>query len=198
MNAVRPAPRIRVVLLERDGILVEDVPDNADPGRVAPAAGARETLALLRAHGVRTGVVTRQPGVARGTLSQADLRRVDERIEDLLGPFHVRAVCPHAPEDDCHCRAPRPGLLLWAAGRVCTPPERIAVIGADGDTVEAARRAGAHGILVPTPATRPRETAAAAHVAPDLLTAARGLLTGPPTQHVLADERAITEAYRTA
>ncbi|MFF8974768.1 D-glycero-alpha-D-manno-heptose-1,7-bisphosphate 7-phosphatase [Streptomyces sp. NPDC014995] len=190
--------RVRVVLLDRDGVLVEDVPDNADPGRVRPAPGAREALALLRARGVRTGVLTHQPGVARGLLSQADLRRVDERIDDLLGPFDVWAVCPHDPDDGCHCRAPAPGLVLWAAGRVCTPPGRIAVVGATGNTVEAARRAGAHGILVPTPATRPQETAAAEHVATDLLTAVRGLLAGPPRQHVLADERAITAAYRSA
>ncbi|MFI6037242.1 D-glycero-alpha-D-manno-heptose-1,7-bisphosphate 7-phosphatase [Streptomyces sp. NPDC051315] len=190
--------RVRVVLLDRDGVLVEDVPHNADPGRVRPAPGAREALALLRARGVRTGVITHQPGVARGLLSQADLRRVDERIDGLLGPFDVWAVCPHDPDDGCHCHPPLPQLVLWAAGRVCTPPERIAVIGATGNTVEAASRAGAHGILVPAPATRPQETAAAEHVAPDLLTAVRGVLTGPPTQHVLADERAITAAFRSA
>jgi histidinol-phosphate phosphatase family protein len=188
--------RVRVVLLDRDGTLVEDVPHNADPDRVRPVPGAGEALGLLRAHGVRTGVVTHQPGVARGLLSQADLRRVDERIDDLLGPFDVWAVCPHGPDDGCHCRAPQPGLVLWAAGRVCTPPERIAVIAATGDTVESARRAGAHGILVPTTGARPEETAAAEHVAPDLLTAVRAVLTGPPRQHVLADESAITAAYR--
>ncbi|CAM5518744.1 D-glycero-alpha-D-manno-heptose-1,7-bisphosphate 7-phosphatase [Streptomyces aurantiogriseus] len=187
---------VRLVLLDRDGTLVEDVPDNADPDRVRPLPGAREALALLRAHGLRTGVVTRQPGVARGLLSQADLRRVDERIDDLLGPFDVWAVCRHAPDDGCHCRAPRPGLVLWAAGRVCTPPERIAVIAATGDTAEAAHRAGAHGILLPTPGTRTEETAAADHMAPDLLTAVRGLLTGGPRQRVLADERAIATAFR--
>ncbi|WP_425244977.1 D-glycero-alpha-D-manno-heptose-1,7-bisphosphate 7-phosphatase [Streptomyces sp. NEAU-NA10] len=187
---------VRLVLLDRDGALVEDVPDNADPDRVRPLPGAREALGLLRAHGLHTGVVTRQPGVARGLLSQADLRRVDERIDDLLGPFDVWAVCPHDPDGDCHCRAPRPGLVLWAAGRVCTPPERIAVIAATADTAEAAHRAGAHGILLPTPGTRPEETAAADHVAPDLLTAVRGLLTGGPTQRVLADEREIAAAFR--
>ncbi|MFF3848970.1 HAD-IIIA family hydrolase [Streptomyces sp. NPDC002328] len=185
---------VRLVLVEQDGVLVEDV-----PGRVRPVPGAREALALLRSRRVRVGVLGRRPGVARGELSRADVRRVDGRIDELLGPFDVRAVCPHAPEDDCHCRAPRPGLLLWAAGRVCTPPERIAVVAATADTVEAARRAGAHGVLVPAPDARPEETAGAEHLAPDLLTAVRGLvLSGPPQQHVLADERAITAAYRPA
>ncbi|GEC03961.1 hypothetical protein SSP24_16160 [Streptomyces spinoverrucosus] len=50
--------RIRAVLLDRDGILVEDVPGNADPDRVRPVAGVYEALALLRFHGVRTGFLT--------------------------------------------------------------------------------------------------------------------------------------------
>ncbi|MEU0672769.1 HAD hydrolase-like protein [Streptomyces sp. NPDC006172] len=190
---------VRVVLVDQDGILVEGA-DGGDPDRVRPVPGAREALGLLRSRGVRTGVLTRRPDDARGRPTEADRRRVDERIDELLGPFDVRAVRPSTSEgddgDDGGGRT-APGPLLWAAGRLCTPPERIAVVGASRDSVEAARRAGAHGILVPGPGVRPEETADALHVAPDLLTAVRGLLlSGPPKQHVLVDERAITAAYR--
>ncbi|GAA3293849.1 hypothetical protein [Streptomyces cinereospinus] len=88
--------RIRVVLLDRDGVLVEDVPDNADPDRVRPVAGAREALALLRAHDVRTGFLTRQPGVAGGRLTEADVRRVDARVEDSSAPSTC-AGCARTP-----------------------------------------------------------------------------------------------------
>ncbi|WP_037681774.1 HAD-IIIA family hydrolase [Streptomyces griseus] len=188
--------RVRAVLFDRDGTLVEDVPDNADPQRVRPTDGAREALELLRHQGLATGFLTHQPGVARGTLTEADVRRVDARVDELLGPFDVRGVCPHGPDDGCHCRSPEPGLLLWAAGRVCTGPEGTVVISGRVSDVEAARRAGAHGVLVPTPHTPPEETAAAEHVAPDLLTAVRAvLLTGPPRGHVIADERPLEAAY---
>ncbi|WP_143668388.1 HAD-IIIA family hydrolase, partial [Streptomyces carpinensis] len=60
------------------------------------------------------------------------------------------AVCPHGPDDGCRCRKPEPGMILWAAGRICTAPADIVVIGDIGADMEAARRAGAHGILVPT------------------------------------------------
>ncbi|MFJ9737697.1 HAD hydrolase-like protein [Streptomyces sp. NPDC101166] len=185
---------VRVVLVDQDGILVEGG-DGGDPDQVRPVPGAREALGLLRSRGVRTGVLTRRRGGALGGPSEADRRRVDERIDELLGPFDVRAVRPDAMEPDDGRR--ESGPVLWAAGRLCTPPERIAVVGASGDSVEAARRAGAHGILVPGPGVRPEETAGARHVAPDLLTAVRGLLlSGPPRQHVLVDERAIVAAYR--
>ncbi|MFI9612338.1 D-glycero-alpha-D-manno-heptose-1,7-bisphosphate 7-phosphatase [Streptomyces sp. NPDC052023] len=168
--------RIRAVLLDRDGVLVEDAPGNADPGRVRPADGAHEALALLRLHGIRTGLLTFQPGIADGLLTEADVRRVDARVEELLGPFDVRGVCPHAPADGCHCRPPEPGLILWAAGRICTAPTDCAVIGDTGAHVEAARRAGARGMLVATARTRPQETAGDA--APDLRKAVRSLVSG--------------------
>ncbi|MFI6855016.1 D-glycero-alpha-D-manno-heptose-1,7-bisphosphate 7-phosphatase [Streptomyces sp. NPDC050416] len=189
---------VKAVLFDRDGTLVHDVPYNADPDRVRPVDGAREALALLRARGIRTGVVTNQSGVARGLLTEADVRRVNHRVDELLGPFEVFAVCPHGPDDGCHCRKPQPGMVLWAAGRICTNPADLVVIGDIGADVEAARRAGAHGILVPTAQTRPEETSDADHVAPDLLTAVRAVLDGPPKGRVLADERPIQEAYTAA
>ncbi|MGW7276879.1 D-glycero-alpha-D-manno-heptose-1,7-bisphosphate 7-phosphatase [Streptomyces sp. NPDC054844] len=188
---------VRAVLFDRDGTLVHDVPYNGDPERVRPVEGAREAVALLRAHDIRTGVVTNQSGVARGLISDADVRHVNRRIDDLVGPFDVWAICPHGPDDGCHCRKPQPGLVLWAAGRICTAPADCVVIGDIGADTEAAERAGAHGILVPNAQTRPEETAAAAHVAPDLLNAVRAVLAGPPKGRILADERPVGAALRT-
>ncbi|MFF9485126.1 HAD-IIIA family hydrolase [Streptomyces sp. NPDC014676] len=171
---------VKAVLFDRDGTLVHDVPYNADPGRVRPVDGAREALDALRARGIRTGVVTNQSGIARGLLTEADARRVNRRVEELLGPFDVWAVCPHGPDDGCPCRKPRPGMILRAAGRLRTDPADCVVIGDIGADVEAAHRAGAHALLVPTPQTRPEETSAAPHVAPDLMTAVHLLLSTPP------------------
>ncbi|MFE2048515.1 D-glycero-alpha-D-manno-heptose-1,7-bisphosphate 7-phosphatase [Streptomyces sp. NPDC059459] len=170
---------VQAVLFDRDGTLVHDVPYNGDPERVRPVDGAREAVALLRAHGIRVGVVTNQSGVARGLISETDVRHVNRRIDDLVGPFDVWAICPHGPDDGCRCRKPRPGLVLHAADRLRAAPADCVVIGDIGADTEAAARAGAHGILVPNARTRPEETAAAPHVAPDLLTAVRALLDAP-------------------
>ncbi len=147
---------VQAVLFDRDGTLVHDVPYNGDPDLVRPVDGAREAVALLREHGIRVGVVTNQSGVARGLLTDTDVRRVNRRIDELVGPFDVWAVCPHGPDDGCHCRKPRPGMILWAAGRVCAAPADCVVIGDIGADMEAAEHAGAHGILVPNDRTRPR------------------------------------------
>lgn len=169
-QAARPRPPL-AVLFDRDGTLVEDVPYNGDPDLVQPRTGARAALDRLRSRSVPIGVVSNQSGVARGLLTQSQVTAVNRRVEDLLGPVATWAVCPHAPEDGCECRKPKPGLVLEAAARLGVAPDRCVLVGDIGADVEAARAAGARGILVPTPATLPEEVAAAAEVVPDLETA---------------------------
>jgi histidinol-phosphate phosphatase family protein len=159
------------VLFDRDGTLVEDVPYNGDPDLVRPRAGAEAALDLLRRRSVPIAVVSNQSGVARGLITEAQVQAVNRRVEDLLGPMGAWLVCPHGPDDGCGCRKPKPGLVLEAAARLGVPPDRCVLVGDIGADVEAARAAGARGILVPTAATLPEEVAAAAEVAPDLETA---------------------------
>jgi HAD superfamily hydrolase (TIGR01662 family) len=164
------------VLLDRDGTLVVDVPYNGDPARVEPVPGAREALDRLRDAGVRVGVVSNQSGVARGLVTRDAVDAVNERVEELLGPLGPWAVCLHGPGDGCGCRKPAPGLVLRAAEELGVDPRRCAVVGDIGADVEAARAAGARGVLVPTSATRPEEVRAAPEVAPTLAAAVDLLL----------------------
>ncbi|MFP8908229.1 D-glycero-alpha-D-manno-heptose-1,7-bisphosphate 7-phosphatase [Streptomyces atacamensis] len=180
---------VRAVLLDRDGTLVEDVPYNGDPALVRPMPGAAEAMALLRSRGVPAAVVTNQSGIARGLIGWDDMGRVHARIDELLGPFHAWAVCPHGPDDGCACRKPAPALVLDAARRLGAAPAECVVIGDIGSDVDAARAAGARGILVPTPVTLPEEVREAPAVAPDLLTAVRAALDGPWPRPAGADGR---------
>jgi NAD(P)-dependent dehydrogenase (short-subunit alcohol dehydrogenase family) len=86
-------------------------------------------------------------------------------------------VCPHGPDDGCGCRKPAPGLVLAAAAALGVDPSECVVIGDIGSDIEAARSAGARGILVPTDVTRPEEVADAPEVA-ESLEAAVDLLVG--------------------
>ena len=156
------------VLFDRDGTLIVDVPYNGDPSRVEPVPGARAALDRLRAAGLRLGVVTNQSGLARGLFTEADLAAVHARMSELLGPFDAWQVCPHDDAAGCRCRKPAPGLVLDAAAALGTTPERCVVVGDIGRDMSAAVAAGAAGILVPTPVTRPAEVAAAPAGAADL------------------------------
>jgi D-glycero-D-manno-heptose 1,7-bisphosphate phosphatase len=164
------------VLFDRDGTLVTDVPYNGDPARVEPMPTAREAVDAVRARGVPVGVVSNQSGVARGLLTYRQVEAVRRRVEELLGPFDVWAVCPHGPGDGCGCRKPAPDLVVAACARLGVPAERSVVIGDIGADVAAARAAGARGVLVPTPVTLPEEIEAAETTACDLLAAVRLVL----------------------
>ena len=168
------------VLFDRDGTLVVDVPYNGDPARVRPMPTARSAVEAVRAMGIPVGVVSNQSGLARGLLTRTQVEAVRQRVEELIGPFSVWAICPHGPGDGCGCRKPAPGLVLAACERLGVPAGRTAVIGDIGADVAAARSAGARGVLVPTPVTRAAEIEAADTVAPDLLTAVRLVLSPGP------------------
>jgi HAD superfamily hydrolase (TIGR01662 family) len=167
-----------LVLFDRDGTLIEDLPYNGDPDRVRAIPGAADALASLRTAGIRVGVITNQSGVGRGLITEDDARRVNDRTAQLLGPFDVVAMCCHTPENRCECRKPQPGLVHRACEVVRIPPNRTAVIGDIESDVEAAERAGALGVLVPNERTDAREVDRARRRAGDLAAAVRMLLDG--------------------
>jgi HAD superfamily hydrolase (TIGR01662 family) len=167
-----------LVLFDRDGTLVHDVPYNGDPAEVRPVDGAREALDALRARGVRIGLVSNQSGVGRGMLTMQQVEAVNARVAELLGPFDTVQVCPHAPEDGCDCRKPAPGMVKAACAELDVDPARCVVVGDIGADVGAAEAAGAVGILVPTMVTLPVEVSAAAHRAATLTDAVDDVLAG--------------------
>ncbi|MCU1516339.1 MAG: histidinol-phosphate phosphatase family protein, partial [Pseudarthrobacter sp.] len=133
-------------------------------------------LDSIRRRGLATGVVSNQSGLGRGLLDRAQVDRVNARVKQLLGPFDVWEVCPHLAEDGCACRKPAPGMVHSACRKLGMDASEVALIGDIGSDVEAAEAAGAVGVLVPTPVTRPDEVARSRLVAPDLAGAVRLLL----------------------
>jgi HAD superfamily hydrolase (TIGR01662 family) len=142
-----PGPA-KAVLFDRDGTLVRDVPYNGDPDKVDPMPGAVEAVRLARQAGLRTGVVSNQSGIARGLITEDQVEHVNQRVEELLGPFGTWQVCPHT--GGCACRKPAPGLVVEAAKALGVRPEECVLIGDIGSDVAAARAAGARSVLVPT------------------------------------------------
>src|SRR3954462_8012656 len=167
-----------LVLFDRDGTLVHDFPYNGDPNWVRPVDGAKEALDLLRARGVRVGVVSNQSGVPRGLITAEQVDACMDRLAELLGPFDTVQVCPPGPDDGSTCRQPAPGMVKAACAELDVDPARCVGIGDIGADVEAAAAAGAVGILVPTPVTRRAEVAAAAHRADTLPAAVDDVLAG--------------------
>lgn len=163
--------RPSAVLFDRDGTLIG--------ARAQPVPGAHAALARLRAADIPLGVVTNQPGVAKGLLSADEMDRVNARVEELLGPFDAWAICVHDESDGCICRWPAPGLVVRAAAFLDLSPRDCLLVGDAGDDMAAARAVGCRGILVPSPRTCRADLDAAGEVAHDLADVADRVLNEP-------------------
>jgi HAD superfamily hydrolase (TIGR01662 family) len=173
-------PPVRAVLFDRDGTLVHDVPHNGDPALVRPVDTAAKAVRRAREAGLAVGVVTNQPALADGRLRRDQVQAVNGAVDAAVGPFDTWQVCPHGPGEGCRCRKPRAGLVLDAARELGVAPYECGVVGDIGADVGAAITAGARSVLVPTPATRAEEVAAAPRVAAHLEEAVDVLLDPGP------------------
>ena len=139
---------MKAVFLDKDGTLVENVPYNVDPARIALAPGARQAVRHFAARGYRILVVSNQPGVALEKFREVELARVEKRLRELLPRLDGFYYCPHAPGAGCACRKPAPGLLQRAAREHGVELAASWMIGDILDDVEAGRRAGCRTILI--------------------------------------------------
>ena len=182
--------RERAVILDRDGVINADSDDyikSLDEWR--PLPGSIEAIARLSHAGFRIAIASNQSGIGRGLLRLPDLLAMHQRLRDLLaaqgGHVDLIAFCPHAPDDDCHCRKPRTGLLEDIAQRLDLNLTGVPFVGDSFADIQAARAVGALPWLVRTGkgartlAAHP-ELTAGIPVHPDLAAAADALLGATP------------------
>jgi D-glycero-D-manno-heptose 1,7-bisphosphate phosphatase len=179
-----PGPAI---FLDRDGVLNENRPDHVkswDEFRFLP--GTFNALRALAALDVPIVVVTNQAVVNRGEVTQQTIdmihRRMHSQIARTGGRIDRIYSCPHAPEERCDCRKPRPGLLLRAARDLGIDPRRSVMVGDAATDIRAGKQLGCHTILVRTGRGSPALAGFARssadwpdEVAPDLAGAVRSI-----------------------
>jgi D-glycero-D-manno-heptose 1,7-bisphosphate phosphatase len=176
----------QAILLDRDGVLVEPVPDPQTgtnesplhPQDVRLVDGAAGAVALIAARGLPVFVCSNQPAAAKGTVPMSELEAVHERTVELLGAEGVTLTgwryCYHHPNGvvpeltgECECRKPSPGMLTETLAEHRLEPARCWMVG-DADTdVIAGRRAGTMTALLEHPLTAHRRGRDAA-TTPDL------------------------------
>jgi D-glycero-D-manno-heptose 1,7-bisphosphate phosphatase len=167
----------RAVFLDRDGVIVEPVPD-PHTGRpeaayraedVAVTPGAAEGIQALREAGFRLVGASNQPGAAKGNAELADIEAVHDRAAELLAaagaPLDDWRYCLHHPDGSdpelgraCDCRKPAPGLLLGAARDLGLDLSASWMVGDSDSDVEAGAAAGCRTVLVEHPGSAHRRT----------------------------------------
>lgn len=184
------------VLLDRDGVITEPVPDphtgtpesplRAEDLRLVP--GAAQAMRMFVDRGIPVAVVSNQPAAAKGLITVDELRAIHDRTVELLAAEEVTLdgwhYCLHHPDGlvseltaECDCRKPAPGLLLRALDALGVPAAEAWMVGdADRDIV-AGKRAGVRTALIEHPGSAHRRSGEEPDVrAADLQEFARRLL----------------------
>jgi D-glycero-D-manno-heptose 1,7-bisphosphate phosphatase len=182
------------VFIDRDGTINEQMGYVNHVNRFIILPGVLQAIRMLNRHGFLVLVISNQSGVARGyysldlvkTLHLLLVTRVREKKGNIDGIF----FCPHHPEGsvrefsrDCNCRKPKTGLIQQACESFEIDLQRSYVVGDMYTDIELAHRAGITGVMVKTgyglgeiEYILPQKTVRPAHIAEDLLDAARWIL----------------------
>lgn len=143
------------IFVDRDGVLIENRDEYIRlPEHIKPLAGALEACFEVNRSAYALVVVSNQSAVGRGilTLDQAlDLNRIAlDHFRSHGVRFDGAYICPHAPEDHCECRKPKPGMLLQAAREHDLNLQASFLVGDNITDMQAAEAAGATGVFVRT------------------------------------------------
>lgn len=144
--------------MDRDDTLMVDVKYCDNPDLVQLIPGAAEGLRSLKSAGYKIVVVTNQSGLGRGYFDTETLEKVHDRLRSELrrdgADYDALYYCPHTPDDDCHCRKPKPGLFLKAASELKIDLASSYTIGDRDLDVLAGKTAGTRTILICTGSKR--------------------------------------------
>jgi len=118
----------KAVFLDKDGVLNIDIGISKEISETKLFEHSGGVISYLREKGYKIIVVTNQPIVARGIVSENELKIFLSEFEKLLKSQNENALidkiyyCPHHPNANileyrinCDCRKPKAGMLLKAA-----------------------------------------------------------------------------------
>lgn len=145
----------KCVFLDRDGTI------NVRPPRACYVEkweefnwinGAKEAIKKLNDHGYLVILVSNQPGIARGNLTEDILVDIHNKMQTELEEIgaHIDKIyfCPHNWDEGCTCRKPKPGMLFQAQKDFSLNLKECVFFGDDERDMEAAKAANCKGILI--------------------------------------------------
>lgn len=143
------------IFLDRDGVIVENRADYVKSiSEIQILPGALAALARAAQLEARLVVVSNQSAIGRGLLTEAGLQAITAHLQAAItaagGRIDGWYFCPHRPDAGCHCRKPKPGMLLDAAADLGLDLPASVIIGDAMSDLLAGQAAGAQAILVRT------------------------------------------------
>ncbi len=139
----------KTIFLDRDGTLNVKPPKACyveKPEDFVWLEGAKEAVRRLNANGYRVIVISNQPGIARGNLSEETLNAIHAKmmrdLSEMGASIDAIYYCPHGWDEGCDCRKPRPGLLYRAQKDYSLDLTKCYMVGDDERDMQAGQAAG--------------------------------------------------------
>ena len=146
---------MKLVILDRDGVINYDSDAFIkSPDEWIPIPGSLEAIARLSRANWRVIIASNQSGIARGLFTMETLNAIHAKLRREVaqagGIVDAIFVCPHGPDDGCHCRKPKPGLFQDIARRYDIDLQAVPAVGDSLRDLQAATLAGCAPWLVLT------------------------------------------------
>ncbi len=150
-----PQPPKKLVILDRDGVINADSDEYIkSPSEWRPIPGSLEAIARLNQHGYLVAIATNQAAISRGLVDMKSLNAIHQKLHlsaQAVGA-HIDAIffCPHAADEFCDCRKPRPGMLTSIGQRFGLSLKGVPMVGDTLRDMQAAFEVGCDLYLVKT------------------------------------------------
>ena len=150
-----PLPTKKLVILDRDGVINHEQQDFiSTPADWRPLPGSLEAIARLNQHDYLVAIATNQAGISRGLFDMRALNAIHQKLHvaaQAVGA-HIDAIffCPHAADEFCDCRKPRPGMLVAIGERFESSLQGVPLVGDALRDMHAAFEVGCAPYLVRT------------------------------------------------
>ena len=108
------------IFLDRDGVIIENVSTYVRAWEdVHFIPKSLVALKRVQSSPYKIVIITNQSAVGRGILSLELAWEINESVVQAIqqagGRVDGTYMCPHAPQENCTCRKPKPGLILQAS-----------------------------------------------------------------------------------
>ena len=187
---------MRAIFLDRDGVICENRSDHVKNwSEFEFLPGIKKSLATLSWLGLPIIIVTNQAVIGRGMVTVETLEDIHRRmVAEIVahgGRIDRLIYCPHRPEDECHCRKPKPGMLLQAAAEMGIDLTQSYLIGDAASDIQAGQQVGCRTFLVLTGRGVEQSSLALHSAGSHFVTIARDLR--ETVDHILKAELNITD-----